>query len=79
MTKEKCPPELAQWGIDCDCPLNILAKSFDGILNLNIADISTTYLSVFATGDFDVTTTINNSANQHVACLRLKFTVQKVA
>ena len=66
-----CSPELADWGIDCNCPLNILTKSFDGILDLNIPDLSTTNFGFFlVTGDFDVTTIITNSANQHIACIK---------
>ena len=77
MTTQTCQPELADWGIDCNCPFDILAQSFDSILHLNIPNLSATDYSFLASGDFDVTTTINNSANQHVACLRVKFTLYK--
>ena len=77
MAPEKCPPELADFGIDCTCPFDILERSFDGIFSFNISDLSTTNYSIIANGDFDVTVAINNSANQHVACIRLKFTIKK--
>ena len=79
MTTEKCPPELADLGIDCKCPFNILVRTFDGSLIFNIPDLSTTIYNNILNGDLDVTTTINNSENQHVACIRLKFTFQKAA
>ena len=77
VTSANCPPELAEWGIDCTCPFDLPVQNVEGSLDIEISDLSTSIVSFLATGDFDVTVTVNNSANQHVACLRLKFTMQK--
>ena len=76
-TTANCLPVLADWGIDCNCPFNIPAQSHEGTLNFNISDLSQSIVKFLANGDFDVTATMNNASNQHLACIRLKFTVQK--
>ena len=77
VTSVNCPPKLAEWGIDCNCPFNLPVQKIDGSLDFQISDLSTSIVSFLVSGDFDVTATVNNAANQHVACLRLKFTMQK--
>ena len=80
-TSPNCPPEFVELGIDCNCPFNIPIKSFDSEFDIEDLMILGLYLSPFGIqgvgGDYDVTITINNSANQHVACLRFKFTVYR--
>ncbi len=72
-----CPPELGDWGIDCNCPFDVPAQTVDGSITGEIPDLSTTVVSFLANGDFDVKATINNASNQHVACFRFLFTVIK--
>ncbi len=74
---ENCPVDLAPWGIDCNCPFNVPAQTVDGTITGDIPDLATTVISFMANGDFDIKATINNSANQHVACFRFLLTVQK--
>ena len=77
ITAENCPPELAEWGVDCNCPLNIPAQSVDGTLSLDFPDLSTTIVSFLANGDFDIKALISGPSNSHVACLRFLLTIQK--
>ena len=77
MTQETCPPEVQAWGIPCSCPFDLPIQPMVGPVPIEVSDLSTSVVSFLASGDFDVTVTMNTSANQHVACLRLKFTVQK--
>jgi hypothetical protein len=72
-----CPAELADWGIDCNCPFNVPAQTVDGSITGDIPDLATTVISFMANGDFDIRATINNASNQHVACFRFLLTVQK--
>ena len=30
VTAENCPPELADWGIDCNCPFDLPVQTVDG-------------------------------------------------
>ena len=76
--ESNCRPELLEYGIDCRCPFNFPIQLYDGRFELlDIPDFSNTIISFLASGDFDVTVNINNSANEHLGCYRLKFTVQK--
>ena len=82
-----CPPELTDWGIDCNCPFNIPAQTIDESSSFHIPDLNYEMMCPFffiptlfggistANGDFDVKISINNSANQHVACFRFLFTI----
>ena len=72
-----CPPELADFGIDCNCPFNIPAQTDDVSFDIDIPDISTSTYSFLASGDFDVKVVLNNAANQHIACFRFLFTMMK--
>ena len=70
-------------GIDCNCPFNIPIQTVDSEFDYDIEDLNSLWLFLspfgfqYISGDYDVTVTINNSANQHVACLRFKFTVNR--
>ena len=92
-----CPPELADWGIDCNCPFNIPIQTVDGPSTFDIPDFSSilpediyplenlcqlffipfVFGSFIAQGDFDVKISVNNAANQHVACFRFLFSMMK--
>jgi hypothetical protein len=74
---ENCPPELLPLGIDCNCPFDIPAQTFDETFEYDIPDLTTTIVSFYANGDFDVKVTISNVANQHVACFRFLYTIMK--
>ena len=77
ITTANCPAGLVDFGINCTCPFDIPAQSVDGKLEFDIPDLSTTIASFLASGDFDITATVNNASNQHVACLRFKLTIDK--
>ena len=72
-----CPPELAEWGIDCNCPFNIPAQSVEGNISLDVPDLSTTIVSFLASGDFDIKAQISGPNNAHIGCLRFLLTIQK--
>ena len=68
---------LLDHGIDFNCPFDIPVKSVETSFDHEIPDLSTSIVPFLASGDFDVTITVNNSSNQHIACMRLKYTIQK--
>ena len=72
-----CPPELADWGIDCNCPFNVPAQTVDGSLDVDIGDLSVSIVSFLANGDFDITAKVNDNRGQHVACFRFLLTIVK--
>ena len=92
-TASNCPPELADWGIDCNCPLDIPAQTVDESSTFDIPDFNIVNYPLhdfcpffflplafgpfIANGDFDLKITVNNAANQHVACFRFLFTMTK--
>ena len=77
-TASNCPPELADYGIDCNCPFNIPAQTIDPpAQTFDIPNLSTSVVSVFANGDFEFRITVNNAANQHIACFRFLYTLIK--
>ena len=89
-TASNCPPELADWGIDCNCPLDIPVQTFGGSFDYDIPDLNYDHIcplfflsflsgsgSSLANGDFDVKITINNAANQHIACFRFLLTMMR--
>ena len=80
-----CPPELADYGIDCNCPFNIPVQTFDNTFEFDIKDLSIDvpvpcpffFLLINPSGDYDAKLIVNNAANQHVACFRFLFTLVK--
>ena len=62
---------------DFNCPFDIQPQSIENSLEYEVPDFSTSIVSFLASGDFDLTVIINNTSNQHVACLRFKYTMQK--
>ena len=72
-----CPPELADWGIDCSCPFDVPAQTVDSSVTADVPDFSKTILTFFANGDFDIKAVVNNAANQHLACFRFLLTIVK--
>ena len=92
-TASNCPPELADWGIDCNCPLDIPAQTVDesstfdfpdfNFVDYPLYDFCPFFFLPFAftgmamVGDWDFKITISNYANQHVACFRFLFTMTK--
>ena len=77
ITADNCLPDLADWGIDCNCPFNIPIEIVEGSHTIEIEDLSTSIASFMANGDFDITVKVNDSSNAHVACFRFFLTVQK--
>ena len=77
ITADNCLPDLAEWGIDCNCPFNIPIEIVEGSHTIEIEDLSTSIASFMANGDFDITVKVNDSSNAHVACFRFFLTVQK--
>lgn len=77
ITAENCLPDLANWGIDCNCPFNIPIETVDGSHPIEIPDLTNTVASFMANGDFDITVKVNDSFNALVACYRFQLTVQK--
>jgi hypothetical protein len=69
----ECPPDLAQYGIDCNCPVNINKTDLDVELDLTLpkAPEAVSWISV---GDFDVKLTAD-VGNLH-ACYDIKFAVK---
>jgi hypothetical protein len=72
-----CPPELADLGIDCNCPFNIPVQNIEGQFVMDVIDFMQTPYAIMAVGDFDLKYNINNASNQHVACFRFLFTMSK--
>ena len=72
-----CPPELADFGIDCNCPFNIRQGILDiDNIDFELYDLSTTGpFSFLAIGDFDVTANISDSRG-NVANVGLKFSIK---
>ena len=71
-----CPPELAQFGIDCTCPFKVPA----GNVNIEdtlaeLPDASTSIATFLASGDFDITIKTEDVLGKY-ACVRIKFTVK---
>ncbi len=86
VTATNCPPEWAYYGIDCNCPFNIPAQSVDGLFEIDVPDFNGNppfcpfffvLASFVANGDYDVKINVSNASNQHVACFRFLFTMQK--
>jgi hypothetical protein len=73
-----CPAELADLGIDCNCPFNIPFQNIEGQFVMDVIDFSTTLYAFMAVGDFELKYNINNASNQHVACFRFFFTMSKL-
>ena len=71
-----CPPELADYGIDCTCPFKIRSGRIEVIDTLlDLPDASTSIATFLASGDFDIT--INTEDPQgKFGCVRIKFTVK---
>jgi hypothetical protein len=57
--------------------LPIPAQTVDGEFEFYLHDLTTTILSFWGNGDFYVKINVNNDQNQHVACLRFLFTINK--
>ena len=78
LNPSNCPPELQDYGFDCNCPFNIPAQTIDPpAQTFDIPNLSTSVVSVFANGDFEFRITVNNAANQHIACFRFLYTLIK--
>ncbi len=87
MNTSNCSPELASFGIDCNCPLDIPIQTVEGSYTFELPDMSMydilcplfflPGLSFLSTGDFDVKININDASNQHVGCFRFLFTFVK--
>jgi hypothetical protein len=77
-----CPPEFADYGIDCTCPFNISSGPVD-VVNalLNLPDLSdpNSFVGSFGTflsfGDFDVTFKTEDPLGK-LACLRIKYSIK---
>ena len=75
---QACPPELAEYGIDCTCPFNIRSGSVDLVdLLLNIPDLSdpNIVLGFLGKGDYDITIKTEDTLGKF-ACLRIKYTMK---
>ena len=77
LNETNCPPELAEWGIDCTCPFDLPIQLADGSLTFQL-DIPNDLSFIFGPGDYDLTVTVNNAANQHIGCFRFKFSMIRV-
>jgi hypothetical protein len=83
-----CPSELAQFGIDCSCPVDIQAQTIDESFEFEIPGIDVTapvcplffipVHSLLVNGDFEVKITVNDGSNQHVGCFRFLFSMSKL-
>jgi hypothetical protein len=71
-----CPPELADYGIDCKCPFKIRSGRIE-ILDtlLELPDASASIATFLASGDFDITIKTEDPLGKF-ACVRIKFTVK---
>jgi hypothetical protein len=85
MTASNCPPEWADYGIDCNCPFEIPVQTVDEVFEMDVPDFNGelpfcpfTFLlgSFVANGDFNIKITVSNSSNQHVACFRFLYTMK---
>ena len=68
---------LVSWETDNSCPFDFPIKSIDRSFSFEIYDLSTTVFSFLAARVFDVTISVNTTSNQHIACFRFKYTIQK--
>ncbi len=80
-----CSPELDHFGIDCSCPFDIPAQTYDETYSFDLPDFSSSIIApcpfffqlTGVSGDFDVKMTLNDASNQHVACFRFLYTMTK--
>jgi hypothetical protein len=83
VTATNCPPESADYGIDCNCPFEIPAQTVDEVFERDvpafIGDARFFFVlnSFTANGDFDIKIYVNNASNQHVACFRFLYTMRR--
>lgn len=72
----KCPEFLSVFGIDCFCPLNVKAGTYELINEeLNLPDFSSSIFNFLAAGDFDIKVTTSDSIGSY-GCFTIKFTVK---
>ena len=71
-----CPPELADYGIDCTCPFKIREGLIEIIDNeMNLPDASASIASFLASGDFDITIKTEDASGPF-GNVRIQFTVK---
>jgi len=73
-----CPPEFAEYGIDCTCPLKIRSGYVDLIdILLDLPDLSDPNIvfGFLATGDYDITIKTEDALGKFI-CLRIKYTMK---
>ncbi len=74
-TPDNCPPQLLQFGIDCNCPFNIKAGDLDINEKLVLPDAGATVANWLSSGNFDVQIDTRDSKGSY-ACLKIKFSVK---
>ena len=72
-------PQLASYGIDCNCPFNIAS----GVINLQdieleLLDYSQTLLAYFSKGDFDWTIKMTDALGA-IGSLQVQFSVKQAS
>ena len=68
-----CPAQLRQYGIDCNCPVNINKRDLDIDMDVTIPS-APEYASWLSTGDFDVK--LVASVGTMSACYNIQFSVK---
>ena len=74
-TAENCPEFLLDNSIDCTCPFDIHAGLIDIYTVLNLPDFSSTPMSLFGSGDFDVDLKLTQETNS-ILCMNIKFSMK---
>lgn len=72
---DECLPEVAQYGIDCTCPLGFSAGNFVYNHQLSVPEFSTTIFSFMASGDYDLTLKAKDNLGP-MFCTQFKFTMR---
>ncbi|CAF0739801.1 unnamed protein product [Brachionus calyciflorus] len=72
---ETCPPTVAQYGIDCNCPFQIKTGLIDIEEHFDVPDATQTIASFLASGDFEIKIDTKD-ANGAFGCVNIKFAVK---
>ena len=75
---DTCPPPMAQYGIDCNCPFNIPAGQLDIIKErLELPDAQSTIAGFMSLGDFSIQLDAYDEVGSYASII-LKFSVKPV-
>jgi hypothetical protein len=80
MTESNCSPKEAYYGVDCNYPFNISPQSLNELFKIDVQDFTSRPSFspfFFIPGDFNIKISVISALDQHVACFRFLYTMQK--